>query len=353
MAVTANQLITRSEGDRVGGPVAASTHLYEATMAFFSATGYIVGIVAAGANPFAGIVLREVDNSAGADGDLTAELLADDVFILPGTGFTQATVGLDIYASDNYTVTTSNSSTSYVGQCVGYVSSTLIKVRVKKTGPSSVLSGSATGTTAATFTADTDVGKPRTAIGSQTGGTGDFTGVIVPPATLTADRIYTLPADSAQTLVGATATQTLTNKTLTSPVVNTPAVTDLTEVVTATNVIAASETGSTFFLNSATEFVSTLPAPAAGLKFRFIVSAAPSGASYTIVTNSSSNIIKGNIVTAEDAAADFETSGGDTISFVDGQAVAGDMVELFCDGTNWFAYGQSKVAAGITITTAS
>lgn len=128
---------------------------------------------------------------------------------------------------------------------------------------------------------------------------------------------------------------------------------DQTEVVTATNVLAASESGKVCFLNSATEFVSTLPAPAAGLHFTFIVTAAPSGASYTIVTNSSSNIIKGNIVATDGTAADSETSGGDTISFVDGQAVAGDKVEVFCDGTNWFAYGQCKVATGITITTAS
>lgn len=141
--------------------------------------------------------------------------------------------------------------------------------------------------------------------------------------------------------------------TLTNAVLVTPTITDSTEVVTATNIITASETGKTFFLNSATEFVSTLPAPAAGLNFEFIVTAAPSGASYTIVTNSSANIIKGSIVTSATGAADTEVSGGDTISFVDGQAVAGDRVVLRSDGTNWFCYGICSVAAGITITTAS
>jgi hypothetical protein len=130
-------------------------------------------------------------------------------------------------------------------------------------------------------------------------------------------------------------------------------VTDATEVVTATNIIAAGETGRTFFLNSATEFVSTLPAVAAGLRFRFIVTAAPSGASYTIVTNGSANIIKGHVLTSATGAADTETAGGDTISFVDGAAVAGDMVEVFCDGTNWFASCKCAAATGITITTAT
>lgn len=124
------------------------------------------------------------------------------------------------------------------------------------------------------------------------------------------------------------------------------------EVVTATNVIAASENGRTYYLSSATEFVSTLPAPALGLRYTFIVAAAPSGASYTVVTSGSSNIIKGNQNSVAGDAGDFGTA-DDTITFVDGQSVAGDKVEVFSDGTSWFAYAISKVAAGITFTQAS
>jgi hypothetical protein len=204
------------------------------------------------------------------------------------------------------------------------------------------------GTTASVFEVDSDSATPKIALASQTGGTGDFTTTLVPELALAGDNTIIVPEANGDVLVAAALAQTLTNKTLTAPVV-----TDSTEVVTATNVITAAETGKTFFLNSATEFVSTLPAPAAGLNYKFIVTAAPSGASYTVVTNASANVIKGNVVTSEDAAGDFETAGADTISFVDGQAVAGDMVEVHCDGTNWFAYGRSKVAAGITITTAS
>ena len=135
-----------------------------------------------------------------------------------------------------------------------------------------------------------------------------------------------------------------------------PQLGDNAEIVTATNVITAAESGKTFFLNSATEFVSTLPAVAAGLKFTFIVTGAPSGASYTIVTDSSANVIKGQVYTLDVNSAtdpDLETSGGDTITLVDGKAVAGDSVELFCDGTNWFARAFCSVFDAITITTAS
>jgi len=128
------------------------------------------------------------------------------------------------------------------------------------------------------------------------------------------------------------------------------------ETVSATNVITAAESGKTFFLSSATEFVSTLPAAAAGLRYTFVVAAAPSSASYTITTDSSANIIKGQVYSVDVNSAtdpDLETSGGDTITLVDSKAVAGDTVELICDGTNWFARCFCSVFDAITITTAS
>lgn len=124
------------------------------------------------------------------------------------------------------------------------------------------------------------------------------------------------------------------------------------EIVTATNVITAAESGSTFFLNSTAEFVSTLPLPALGLRYTFIVQAAPSGASYTIVTNGSANIIVGKMTAAGATAGDTGAT-DDTISFVDGQAVVGDRVDVISNGTSWYAYGVASVAAGITFTTAS
>lgn len=128
------------------------------------------------------------------------------------------------------------------------------------------------------------------------------------------------------------------------------------ETVTAANTITAEESGKTFFLNSATEFASTLPAPKAGMRFTFIVKAAPSGADYTIVTNGSSNVIKGAVFSSDLNAAsdgDIETTGCDTISFVSAKAVAGDRVELWCDGTYWYAHAFCTAFDAITFTTAS
>lgn len=126
---------------------------------------------------------------------------------------------------------------------------------------------------------------------------------------------------------------------------------------TAVNTLTVEESGKVIFLNSGTEFATTLPAVAgaAGCRFTFIVKAAPSGADYTIITAASENKILGNILTSQDAggSADSEQTGGDTISFVSAKAVVGDRVDLFCDGAFWYATGFCKVFDAITITTAS
>jgi hypothetical protein len=122
--------------------------------------------------------------------------------------------------------------------------------------------------------------------------------------------------------------------------------------LTAASTLTTAQSNTIFFLSSATEFVTTLPAPAAGLMYTFIVGAAPSGASYTVVTSASANIIKGQAVNAAGVAGDTGTA-DDTISFVDGQAVAGDQVTVISDGTSWFAKAFCAVAAGVTFTQAS
>lgn len=134
MAVTAEQLMKHQGGLRNGSlPVAATTTIYGGTMVFSNSGGYAVGIVASGANQFQGMARETYDNSSGGNGDIVAEHITEGDFELQGSGFTQATVGADIYASDNYTVTASDSSTSYVGKCVGLVSATRIIVRINTT----------------------------------------------------------------------------------------------------------------------------------------------------------------------------------------------------------------------------
>lgn len=123
------------------------------------------------------------------------------------------------------------------------------------------------------------------------------------------------------------------------------------KVLTAAHTITAAENGTTFYLDSATEFAVTLPKPLLGLHYKIIVAAAPSGADYTVVTNGGDNIIEGGAVSAAAATpAGAPAADEDTITFVDGTSLAGDSVELWADGTNWYVKGLMSANGGITFT---
>jgi len=162
------------------------------------------------------------------------------------------------------------------------------------------------------------------------------------------DKIFSLVRVTRKLVLGKNASLVVTSTDGTETTLGVP----VTEVVSATRTLTAAENGKIVILSSATEFVTTLPAAALGLRFTFIVGAAPSGASYTVVSASSANIIKGRQNSVAGDAGDTGTA-DDTITFVDGQALAGDKVEVYSDGTSWFAYAISAVAAGVTFTQAS
>lgn len=122
---------------------------------------------------------------------------------------------------------------------------------------------------------------------------------------------------------------------------------EMSEVVTATNVITAAETGTTFYVSAAAGFLSTLPAPAAGLNYKFVVITAPTSNGYTIATTSSANIIYG-MVEERAGTAGVACATEDLLTLVANQSIIGDWLEIRSDGTSWFVHGMTDVAAGFT-----
>lgn len=123
-------------------------------------------------------------------------------------------------------------------------------------------------------------------------------------------------------------------------------------VLAGATTLTAAHQGMTLFLDAATEFAVTLPAPYLGAYFKFVVANAPESADYTIVTaGAPDQILAGHVLTSEAAAGDTEAAAtGTTITFVDAKAVVGDWAEVTSDGTSWFASVRVAVAAGATIT---
>lgn len=120
----------------------------------------------------------------------------------------------------------------------------------------------------------------------------------------------------------------------------------VTELTAATTLTAA-DSGKTYLLNLTAGFAVTLPAPASGLKFKFILSAAITG-DMTVVTNGGDNVIQGTIIVN---GASVIGSNEDTITFANAAETVGDYIELESDGTNWWIVGGVAAAAGgITLT---
>jgi hypothetical protein len=136
MAVTANQPIQGMNlDDRRKITLDGSITLYEGTLVFFERTsgtseGYATSACDSGTNDFAGIAVKKYDNSTGSAGDVDGEVLTTGAPVLQGTGFTRAIVGDLAYASDNYTVTASASSTTKIGRFIEYISTTKMRVEL-------------------------------------------------------------------------------------------------------------------------------------------------------------------------------------------------------------------------------
>ena len=119
---------------------------------------------------------------------------------------------------------------------------------------------------------------------------------------------------------------------------------NLVEAISDDTTLTASDSGKTYILDATGEAI-TLPALAAGLKFKFICSAATATSDWTIV--SSTDVIQGSAIVAGSAVP---ASDENTISLVATKTLPGDFVEVECDGTNWYVFGNAVTAAAITFT---
>jgi len=106
--------------------------------------------------------------------------------------------------------------------------------------------------------------------------------------------------------------------------------------------LTPADTGKTFLLDSVGEAI-TLPAMTAGVKFKFLITAAVATSSWTVTATAAK--IYGSVTEAGIVQlASAET----TITIVHTKAIEGDWFELVSDGTNWYVSGQFSVASSFT-----
>lgn len=116
---------------------------------------------------------------------------------------------------------------------------------------------------------------------------------------------------------------------------------------TAAVALTAIQSGSNVFLNAAAGFAITLPAPAAGLIYRFTTAAAFATTNFTVVTSGGADILFGS---ADVNSTLVGCAAQDTINFVATAETKGDWVEVWSDGTGWFVTGVGFAAGAITFT---
>lgn len=107
--------------------------------------------------------------------------------------------------------------------------------------------------------------------------------------------IKVIPAGSGTTevqIIDASSTQTLTNKTLTSPSIKSSVVASTSAAVTLT----AAQSGGTFLMDRASGTSYTLPAPVVGLEFYFINSVLQTTGANVVVTDAGTTLVTGSIV---------------------------------------------------------
>lgn len=137
MAAASNQVVKRRgrDGKRVAPPVAAGIHIYEGTDVFLDANGYATDVKVDANTVYVGIAIAEVDNSNGANGDVTAECWTDGDFERPIAGtLAQAELGTSVYAPDNYGWNQTSMANVAVGTLIEIISSAVGVVRIKGLG---------------------------------------------------------------------------------------------------------------------------------------------------------------------------------------------------------------------------
>jgi hypothetical protein len=128
-------------------------------------------------------------------------------------------------------------------------------------------------------------------------------------------------------------------------------------VASPTKTLTAADSGKTFFCDISTvSVVCTLPAPAAGLHYKFVMSVASDNEAtkdFLLNTNSDSVDINGSIIVNGAHVEVTSATSAVAIDSNDGAATVGDFLEVECDGTDWYINGSVLTASAINITNAA
>ncbi len=103
-ALAGDRNTARTIGEIGSCGVAATEKIYKGGMVETDANGYAIAAAGSAASTFAGVARDTVDNTSGANGAETAEILRTGTYKYAASGMSQANVGDDLYVVDDQTV---------------------------------------------------------------------------------------------------------------------------------------------------------------------------------------------------------------------------------------------------------
>ena len=114
----------------------------------------------------------------------------------------------------------------------------------------------------------------------------------------------------------------------------------------ATKVIGDAETGELYFIDATNNVTITLPAPADGAYFKFMISVlVGSGKSVVVNAKAANTLMDGYLIQESqsgniDVLDQSDASANDKVTFGAG-ALAGSWLECYSDGTKWLCCGRA------------
>jgi hypothetical protein len=132
MALSADFNYVEQEGKLLALPVVAADIIYKGSLCKINAAGFLAPCAPEAGSTFAGIAIENIDNSAGAAGDLLCRVQNVGAIELVGAGLAQSDVGSKVYATDDGVITTVEGTTSkqLVGVIVKFISATSVLVKL-------------------------------------------------------------------------------------------------------------------------------------------------------------------------------------------------------------------------------
>ena len=134
VAMVANDPNRRGDGKIETFPVEAGAHIFDGAIVAIvnpDTDGYLTPAADTLNQQVVGVAVEEADNTGGADGDEEVRVRIDGAIVLcVGAGFDVHDVGVQVYATDDQTVTKVVGSAVFVGKIAKFVSATSVWVKL-------------------------------------------------------------------------------------------------------------------------------------------------------------------------------------------------------------------------------